>query len=1275
MDDTKPFVVNETPRILPGRQPVPRGAAVLARIAITCVCLSQVAFADLYMKGKVTLENGTPPPSRVVIKRICPAGSDVTVGTTNRRGEFIWHAQTLDLSVCYLRAVLTGYISTQIDLSDDTLFWRPELPPLVLHERSSADVDADEVSHLPGSAAKYWNRAIKSLAAQKWAEAERQLRATVRAAPDFAAGWSSLGAACQHEQKTTEARDAYRRAIDADPKLLPALVNLTRLDITSQDWSDAAKRAGALIKFDTSHLYAEAYLEDGIALYFLNDLDQAAAILNEGLRLDQRNQAPRLEFFMGATLAAKGNHEGASAHLRKYLEHAPDSDDTAAVKEYLTKLATARAGAAVRIPVRTEGLAQAADFEFPDSGEAWVPGGLRALSSLAGLKTTPSYDDFFRDYSSAVVSATSAAGALRNPAYAATFRAYMDAVAELPALGERRGEATVATLSLADPAHAAVAEHVLSLIGWNVVNRDGAARVELGIQDADGPRQRVAAALGIDELAMQQALDAGRSYQIEVRSENARLRGGAAWTALLAGFVSLPGGLAEAFALDQRFAKTYAGLAAMPADAAAALVKGVGLRNLVLQHSEAVWLYADAFHLASGAVAVPGGAGAQNVWSQLAKASPRDPPSFLRAVLTTDGGRLAALYSALWHGDEKRQRFFTQTAARLRRFYAWYRDSDELRAGIGKPARAWRASFFAQAPLDDEGSIRFPGGKPAWTTSNSSGDDALFTIGSFEALMAVARLEEKRGKPVDAVSAALLAQNFAEWRDLFPFFETMPDLSGGDFQALAKFSRTVAAYPRREQNLVMGEWDALTELIRMGRAAGSLDAAQSARAFRRICEELSAGDAPTHPTILLRDLVGDAADLDDAVVSGLLRLEGAHRVAFDRVRRLQGAPGLNTLAMRADPENTLTALAGVVYAATLNPDSLLVSEDPALLRKQQYVPEPCSTCSSAAGKLRLFSPARLLASSDPPGSRVIGGFVGFDKVAQSLLDGGRAPDPPLPIAPAEAAGSTPVPEATFRTGARLVEVYTTVTDDRGRYVDGLKRDQFTILDDGKPVPVAVFENDASAITCALLLDTTGSMAKALPALESAAMRLIGGLRADDAVGVYSLSSGVSELQGFTTDKTAALRSVLRTEPGGGTALYDGVVRVVRDLSGRAGKKIIVVLTDGEDNLSTLTADAAIARAKGSDVAIYTIALGDALRNTMALSRLTDIAQSTGGIVFAIRSEADIARVFEAVLQDILHGYLLAFRPAPAKPGWRPIAVVLHAQKRRKVRSREGYFPE
>ncbi len=1263
-----------------------RERAIFALLAMIISLAGQSAAAD-YMMGKVIMEDGSPPPVRVMIARVCPGSSPLPETYTTKRGTYLWKVETFTLTLqnnsdvpCTLQAVLEGYESSKIDTSLDRLYFSPEFPPLVLRAKAP-DAIPDAPAALPRAAAKSWRMALAALKAKDWKEAERQLRVTLQGAPDFAWAWNSLGAVYQYQQKPDEARDAYQHAVKLDPVFVLAYLNLTRIEISSQHWAEALKSAEALIKADKGHRFQEAYLHQATALYALHDLNGLEATLQIALPLDTKHAMPRLEYFMGAVLRAKGDLEGGAAHLRKYLELAPKAEDAEQVRTYLDSAGTATGEAMLPLPLDPVARPSDIDPNLPIVGDAWVPGGMVALSKAARLNTPPSQDTFFLEYCRAISSETSKMNNMRTPGYTANLEAYMAAVAELSRLGEHHGDKTVITLSLADPEKVQKARQILPLLGWKVVEDAGVARIELGEQEADGPRQQIPAAFDVDQVSMQNTLQSGKSFQFEIPSDNANLFGGVAWWgSLTKEFSSLHGGLAEGFARDPHLAKTYAALAAMPVDAAKAIVSQMGLRPLAAQYSDVLWLYSDKFRVTSGGVAVPGGGEAQKAWANLIGANPRDPPVFFRTLLGSDRGRMAAYYSALAHADAAHQRYFTKTPARMKSFYTWYRNSDDLRDGIVRPGHSWRVDFFQKVPLDENGNIRFPGGKTAWASASVSEEDALLHLNSLEALVAIGQLEEGRGARFDQASVKLIQRHFNEWRSLFPYFEELPGLGRAEFEALEALSKAVAGYRKPHQNLVMGDWHSLVALIALGRKAGSLDDAAAVRAFRHACVGLLGDDYSAQAVAVLREIAGSNPNLDDAVADGLLRLDGPRRAAFEQVRDLQGVPRLQALDGKSDPAGTLAALAGLVYGAVVNPESLLISEDPALIQKHQFIPDSCGACgASSPEKLNLFSAASLSQSDTPPGSHVTGGFMRFDKVAGNLISGARfVPAAPIAgslLSNAQPGGSSRSEDVNFRTTARLVQVFATVTDSHGSYVDDLTRDGFTIMDNGKPLRIAAFENETSGISCTLLLDTTESMRASLPALKKASLMFIERLRPTDSVAVYALKSGITELQPFTTDKAAAARAVLRTEPGGMTALYDGMVRTVRDIAVRAGKKAIVVFTDGDDNISMLTGDAAILRAKTAGVPIYTIAKGADLRDSTR-QQLASISKATGGISFAIEGPSEIPGVFEKVYQDVMHGYLLAFQPLDAEGHtWHTIDVVLKSRKGLKVRARDGYYPE
>ncbi len=1253
---------------------------ILIGAILAAGAFAQNNWIELILTGKVTLPDGSALGKDVPIELNCSdkvGGSIVT--TTSRKGEFVWRMQSdpMAIRVCAIRASLAGYSSTEVDISGWNGFHDPHVPAIVITPQSAnsvGQISADTI--VPLGSLRAWNQAIKFIQTSDWPAAERELHLAVKASPRFAQGWHALGLVCQNQHQEAEAREAFQHAVEYDPKLLAAYVPLARADVAAKDWEGAARAADALIKADSKGRYPEIYLYQAMARFELKDLDSAEKSAEEAIRLDKRHEINQAEFILGAILEARQDYPGAIEHLSKYLALEPKAAEAAQLRAHIPEIG--KPGVA---PLDPEAELVAANPSFAPVGETWIPGGMKALALVAHFDKPLSYQNFFADYCRALVSEISTGTSKGFPEYIATLRAYLAAVSELETLGERRGDSTLVTLALGTETQRANTERILPLLGWKLVQKGGSVSVEPGDRAADGLRQAIPAAFGIDEIGMQKALEAGRSFQFEIPSENARLIGGNAWADLLRGLPVPPGGLPAAFTIDWRLVKSYAGLGAMDPDTAAAVVSGMGMRRLVTQYADLLAHYSDGFAVTRAGVATPGGVEAEPVWKKLVGADPHSPPAFFRALLEKQDGKLAAFYSALAHSDAAHQRFVTKTPARAERFYAWYRDSDEFRNGVTRPAGSWRATFFQDLPLDSAGNLRFPGGKRAWTASSASDDDIISDLKSLEALVPVAQMEEKRKTPLDEDSARLLVQHYTEWHALFPYFEKLPGLGREEFAALAAFADAVSKYPPAKQNLVLGEWHSLVELIARGAAAGSLDASVGAREFRRVCDDMQAPEYSVKAWVALREMAGGSADLHQSVPERLLRLSGTRRSDFDRVMELQGVPRLDASSGSPDPEKALAVLSGFVYAASLDPEGLLVNEDPLLLSKHQFV-----TVAPNEKRASVFSTAALVGSINPPGSYLSGGFVNFEQVARGLANGGKIVNQPAPTQASRSetapAGSAPLEVANvpadvvFRTNTSLVEVYTTVTDQRGRFVDDLAANQFSILEQGAAREVQAFENRASAVSVAMLLDTTGSMTAALPALKNAALKLMEELRPDDSVAVYSFNKSVSELQAFTTDKDAAKRAVLRTQAFGETALYDALARVSRDLSGRTGKKVIVLFTDGDDNSSTLTTDIAIQRAKAVGVPVFTIAQGEALAHPEYIKQLAEVSKATGGASFVIHEPNEIAAVFEKVSDDLMHGYMLTFQaPATQDHSWRTIEVVLPGIKGHKVRAREGYYPQ
>jgi len=264
----------------------------------------------------------------------------------------------------------------------------------------------------------------------------------------------------------------------------------------------------------------------------------------------------------------------------------------------------------------------------------------------------------------------------------------------------------------------------------------------------------------------------------------------------------------------------------------------------------------------------------------------------------------------------------------------------------------------------------------------------------------------------------------------------------------------------------------------------------------------------------------------------------------------------------------------------------------------------------------------------------------------------------------------------FSVDVRMVEVYATVFDEHGRYVDGLDRDAFEIRDDGKPQSILDFGGTSDPLACALLLDTTGSMEKVLPQVRSSILEFIDKLGPLESIAIYTFDTGLRLRQEFTTDKLAARRAVMRTRAGGETALFDALAQTAHEIAKRKGKKVIVLFTDGQDNASALSAAAAENSARKIGVPVYTIAEGEALESKSLIGTLRDIARKTGGTASVVRKPEDVSAVFDEISSDLQHTYLISYKAPPvSEPRWRTIQVALRQPGKYKIRAKQGYFPD
>lgn len=278
----------------------------------------------------------------------------------------------------------------------------------------------------------------------------------------------------------------------------------------------------------------------------------------------------------------------------------------------------------------------------------------------------------------------------------------------------------------------------------------------------------------------------------------------------------------------------------------------------------------------------------------------------------------------------------------------------------------------------------------------------------------------------------------------------------------------------------------------------------------------------------------------------------------------------------------------------------------------------------------------------------------------------------LGVAIAASVGAARQEQQPFRSGARTVAVYATVSDETGRLVPDLTKDDFEILDNGKPQPIALFASEVQPISVVVLLDRSGSMLTNFRLVEVAASEFIKGLLPADKVRIGSFAGRIQlDPRDFTSDR-GELLNILRTElqPAGPTPLWNAISVAVTALRRQEGRRVILVFTDGVDYTGggrSVGLNEALRRAQEENVMVYAIGLTTERRVTGRGTRrggviigpapmrprveiqrpdsgLPRIASETGGGYFELRRTSDLAGTFARVADELHRQYALGFEP-------------------------------
>jgi Ca-activated chloride channel homolog len=291
--------------------------------------------------------------------------------------------------------------------------------------------------------------------------------------------------------------------------------------------------------------------------------------------------------------------------------------------------------------------------------------------------------------------------------------------------------------------------------------------------------------------------------------------------------------------------------------------------------------------------------------------------------------------------------------------------------------------------------------------------------------------------------------------------------------------------------------------------------------------------------------------------------------------------------------------------------------------------------------------------------------------------------PPPPPPPGQEGGVSPS-GGRIKVDVNLVVLHTTVNDDRGKFVDGLTQDSFRVFEDKVEQKLSIFKREDIPVSMGLVIDNSGSMRDKRPRVNEAALTLVQNSNPQDEAFVVNFNDDFYlDLDKDFSSSIPELKEALeRIDSRGSTALYDAIIGSLDHLKkGVKEKKVLLIVTDGEDNTSRNSLEKTLREIQKTSTVIYTIGLlGQENKRSAKTAKkaLSEIAQASGGLAFFPENVDDVRVICEQVAHDIRHQYTLAYYPSNgAKDGtFRTVRVEVippRGQGKLVARTRNGYY--
>lgn len=318
----------------------------------------------------------------------------------------------------------------------------------------------------------------------------------------------------------------------------------------------------------------------------------------------------------------------------------------------------------------------------------------------------------------------------------------------------------------------------------------------------------------------------------------------------------------------------------------------------------------------------------------------------------------------------------------------------------------------------------------------------------------------------------------------------------------------------------------------------------------------------------------------------------------------------------------------------------------------------------------------------------------FRRPVKIYIPGETKPTNSQPIPAPTATPKAPEDEGDIiQVESNLVPIPVSVLDASGRSVTNLKLENFELLIDGKPAEISEVSRSETPVRLALLFDNSSSVLQAREFEKKAAVRFFKRvLRPEiDLAALYSVSTG-SRLEQPLTKSTDNLVQAIENfpMPQGATALLDAIIKAAKYLSDSNGRRVIVIVSDGEDTISDSTFEDAVRAAQSLNCQIYVVKTTDFenykrtgarggnsnIRALAAERRMQDISAQTGGTVYSPVDEKELDAAFSQISAELAEQYILSYYPENdqnSRGEFRTISLAVKSKQNLNVRTRKGYY--